>query len=96
MLGHDPVPGTTVHRYCASSLQSTRMAFHAIEAGEGEVFVSVGVETVSRYVNGSADRWPGTRNPLFAEAQARTAAAAEGRAGAWHDPPRTGCSPTST
>ncbi|MEU7631387.1 acetyl-CoA C-acetyltransferase [Nocardia sp. NPDC049220] len=88
-LGYDFVPGTTVHRYCASSLQSTRMAFHAIKAGEGDVFISAGVETVSRYVNGSADSWPNTQNPLFDEAQARTAKTAEGGAGAWQDP-RTG------
>src|SRR3989449_8660933 len=48
-------PGTTVNRYCASSLQSSRMAFHAIKAGEGEAFLSVGVECVSRYANGFAD-----------------------------------------
>src|SRR5260370_17951472 len=50
------VPGTTVNRYCASSLQTSRMAFHAIKAGEGEAFLSVGVECVSRYVNGFADQ----------------------------------------
>ena len=49
------VPGTTVTRYCASSLQSTRMASHAIRAGEGDVFLSVGVECVSRYLNGTSD-----------------------------------------
>jgi acetyl-CoA C-acetyltransferase len=49
------VPGTTVNRYCASSLQTSRMAFHAIKAGEGEAFLSVGVECVSRYANGFAD-----------------------------------------
>lgn len=48
-------PGTTITRYCASSLQSTRMAAHAIRAGEGDVFVSVGIETVSRFVNGISD-----------------------------------------
>jgi acetyl-CoA C-acetyltransferase len=48
-------PGTTVTRYCASSLQTTRMAAHAIRAGEGDVFLSVGVECVSRFVNGSSD-----------------------------------------
>ncbi|MFE7800534.1 acetyl-CoA C-acetyltransferase [Nocardia sp. NPDC057440] len=85
-LGYDFVPGTTVHRYCASSLQSTRMAFHAIKAGEGDAFISAGVETVSRYKNGSADSWPNTQNPLFDEAKARTAKAAEGGAGIWHDP----------
>src|SRR5580692_2502717 len=46
LAGLDNVPGTTVNRYCSSSLQTTRMAFHAIKAGEGEVFVSAGVETV--------------------------------------------------
>ncbi|WP_433576634.1 acetyl-CoA C-acetyltransferase [Nocardia brasiliensis] len=92
-LGYDLVPGTTVHRYCASSLQSTRMAFHAIKAGEGEVFISAGVETVSRYKNGSADSWPNTQNELFAEAQARTAKTAEGGAGAWHDPRQDGLIP---
>ena len=50
------VPGTTVNRYCASSLQTSRMAFHAIKAGEGEAFLSIGVECVSRYVNGFADQ----------------------------------------
>lgn len=69
------------------------MAFHAIKAGEGDVFVSAGVETVSRYVHGSADRWPDTQNPLFAQAQARTAATAEGGAGAWHDPRADGLTP---
>src|SRR5213082_3874560 len=49
------VPGTTVNRYCSSSLMTTRMAAHAIEAGEGDVFLSVGVECVSRYEHGYAD-----------------------------------------
>src|SRR6478735_6014403 len=43
------VPGATVTRYCSSSVQTTRMAFHAIKAGEGDIFVSAGVETVSRF-----------------------------------------------
>jgi acetyl-CoA C-acetyltransferase len=55
-------PGTTVNRYCSSSLQSTRMAAHAIKAGEGDVFLSVGVECVSRYVNGTSDQ-PSAQNP---------------------------------
>ncbi|WP_431956774.1 acetyl-CoA C-acetyltransferase [Nocardia lijiangensis] len=92
-LGFDTLPGTTVHRYCASSLQSTRMAFHAIKAGEGDVFISAGVETVSRYISGSSDSWPNTQNPLFAEAQARTAKTAEGGAGVWHDPREDGLIP---
>ncbi|WP_283135455.1 acetyl-CoA C-acetyltransferase [Rhizohabitans arisaemae] len=86
MLGLDGVPGATVTRYCASSLQTTRMAFHAIKAGEGDVFVSAGVECVSRFATGSSDSWPGTQNPLFTEATARTAKSAEGGAGVWHDP----------
>ncbi|MEV3964422.1 acetyl-CoA C-acetyltransferase [Nocardia sp. NPDC050193] len=93
LLGYDTLPGTTVHRYCASSLQSTRMAFHAIKAGEGEVFVSAGVEAVSRYEKGSADRWPDTQNLLFAAAQARTAETAKGGAGVWRDPREDGLIP---
>ena len=82
LLGWE-VPGTTLTRYCASSLQTTRMAMHAIRAGEGDVFISAGVEMVSRYVNGSSDSFPDTRNPRFADAQARTAAAAEHGAQRW-------------
>jgi acetyl-CoA C-acetyltransferase len=66
------VPGTTVNRYCSSSLQTIRMAAHAIKAGEGDVFVAGGVETVSRFGNGASDRGP--HNPLFADAEARTEA----------------------
>jgi acetyl-CoA C-acetyltransferase len=62
ILARFDVPGTTVNRYCASSLQTSRMAFHAIKAGEGEAFLSVGVECVSRYVNGFADL-PDAQNP---------------------------------
>ncbi|WAL74706.1 acetyl-CoA C-acetyltransferase [Kitasatospora sp. YST-16] len=85
-LGLDRLPGTTVNRYCASSLQTTRMALHAIRAGEGDVFVSAGVETVSRSVNGTSDGLPGTHNPLFAEAEARTATCAEVGSDHWYDP----------
>src|SRR5213593_2004106 len=70
LLGYDHLPGCTVTRYCASSLQTTRMAFHAIKAGEGDVFISAGVETVSRYAKGSSDSWPDTHNPVFADAEA--------------------------
>ena len=52
------VPGVTVNRYCSSSLQTIRMAAHAIKAGEGDCFVAGGVETVSRYMNGAADTGP--------------------------------------
>ncbi|MDG4666006.1 acetyl-CoA C-acetyltransferase [Mycobacterium sp. 236(2023)] len=84
-LGYDFLPGTTVNRYCSSSLQTTRMAFHAIKAGEGSAFISAGVETVSRFGVGAADGAPNSKNPIFEEAQARTAKQAEG-ATEWHDP----------
>ncbi|HEY5049794.1 MAG TPA: acetyl-CoA C-acetyltransferase [Acidothermaceae bacterium] len=85
-LGFDRLPATTVNRYCASSLQTTRMAFHAIKAGEGDVFISAGVECVSRFVHGSSDNHPDTRNPYFAGAGARTASRAEGGTTSWEDP----------
>src|SRR5271167_4013153 len=84
-LGYDFLPGTTVNRYCSSSLQTIRMAFHAIKAGEGDAFISAGVEAVSRFVKGNSDSWPDTKNPLFGPAQERSAAAAAG-ADEWHDP----------
>jgi acetyl-CoA C-acetyltransferase len=86
MLGYDHLPGTTVTRYCSSSLQTTRMAFHAIKAGEGDVFLSAGVECVSRFGQGSSDSWPDTQNPVFAAAQERTAARSAAGAPDWHDP----------
>jgi len=85
-LGYDFLPGVTVNRYCSSSLQTTRMAFHAIKAGEGDAFISAGVETVSRFASGNADSWPDTRNPLFNEARERADAAKEAGATAWTDP----------
>lgn len=84
-LGYDFLPGTTVNRYCSSSLQTTRMAFHAIKAGEGDVFISAGVEAVSRFGVGAADGAPNSKNPMFDDAQARTAEQAAG-AEEWHDP----------
>ncbi|MEV4455328.1 acetyl-CoA C-acetyltransferase [Microbispora sp. NPDC049633] len=92
LLGLDNVPGTTVTRYCSSSLQTTRMAFHAIKAGEGDVFISAGVETVSRFVHGSSDM-PQAQNPLFDEAKARTEETAKGGAPVWHDPREDGVLP---
>src|ERR1700689_2164486 len=86
MLGHDHLPGTTITRYCSSSLQSTRMAFHAIKAGEGDAFISAGVECVSRFSKGSSDSWPDTKNPVFAAAEERSGKLAEGGAAVWHDP----------
>ncbi|MEV8443216.1 acetyl-CoA C-acetyltransferase [Actinosynnema sp. NPDC051121] len=90
LAGYDTLPGTTVTRYCASSVQTTRMALHAIKAGEGDVFISAGVETVSSFARGSSDSWPGTHNPVFADAEARTAAVAESGASEWVDPRRDG------
>jgi len=93
LLGYDTLPGTTLTRYCASSLQTTRMAFHAIKAGEGDVFISAGVECVSRFATGNSDAWPDTRNPLFEAAQIRSSSAAAGGAGVWHDPRSDGLLP---
>ncbi|GCE36511.1 MULTISPECIES: acetyl-CoA C-acetyltransferase [Rhodococcus] len=84
-LGYDFLPGVTVNRYCSSSLQTTRMALHAIKAGEGDVFISAGVESVSSFVTGNADGLPNTKNARFADAEARTAKLAEGGV-AWTDP----------
>jgi acetyl-CoA C-acetyltransferase len=91
--GFDHLPGTTITRYCSSSLQTIRMAAHAIRAGEGDVFLAAGVETVSRFANGSSDGQPGTQNPLFDEAQARTAEVAASGASEWHDPRDDGLLP---
>jgi acetyl-CoA C-acetyltransferase len=93
LLGYDFLPGTTVNRYCSSSLQTTRMAFHAIRAGEGDAYISAGVECVSRYAFGRSDGLPETANPAFAEARARTATRAEGGAPDWHDPREDGLLP---
>jgi acetyl-CoA C-acetyltransferase len=100
-LGLDGLPGATITRYCSSSLQTTRMAFHAIKAGEGDIFVSAGVETVSRFARGSSDGLPseaqalvggGWQNPYFSEAMSRTAASATGGS-TWHDPRLDGAAP---
>ncbi|MDP9848929.1 acetyl-CoA C-acetyltransferase [Streptosporangium lutulentum] len=90
LLGLDTVPGTTVTRYCSSSLQTTRMALHAIKAGEGDVFVSAGVECVSRFAKGSSDSMPDTQNGLFHDAHDRSARTAAGGGGVWHDPREDG------
>src|ERR1700683_2675858 len=93
LLGHDPLPGTTVNRSCSASLQTTRMAFHAIRAGEGDAYISAGVECVSRFVKGSSDSLPDTKNPLFSDAESRAALAATGEAPPWHDPREDGLLP---
>ena len=91
-LGYDFLPGTTVNRYCSSSLQTTRMAFHAIKAGEGSAFISAGVETVSRFPKGTSDGWPDSHNPLFGDAEQRSVQASAG-AEEWHDPRADGLLP---
>ena len=100
-LGLDGLPGATVTRYCSSSLQTTRMAFHAIKAGEGDIFVSAGVEVVSRFARGSSDGLPSAAqelvggpwtNPAFADAQNRMAMAAKNGT-TWHDPRADGLLP---
>ncbi|WP_330277880.1 acetyl-CoA C-acetyltransferase [Lentzea sp. NBC_00516] len=87
-LGYDNLPGTTVNRFCASSVQTARMAFHAIKAGEGHGFISAGVECVSRYMHAGAPSF----NPLFADAQQRTLDTAASNA-AWTDPRLDGALP---
>jgi acetyl-CoA C-acetyltransferase len=86
-LGLDNVPAATINRFCASSVQTARMAFHAIKAGEGHAFVSAGVECVSRYRGfSSAGVDPvDTHNPIFAAAEQRSLATAA-RNETWHDP----------
>ncbi|MBQ1050246.1 acetyl-CoA C-acetyltransferase [Micromonospora sp. C51] len=95
LMGLDGLPGATLTRYCASSLQTTRMAMHAIRAGEGDVFISAGVEMVSRYARGSSDGLPpeaqallggAWENPRFASARERSQARAEAGAPVWTDP----------
>ncbi|MEC7924775.1 MAG: acetyl-CoA C-acyltransferase, partial [Actinomycetota bacterium] len=78
------VPGVTVNRYCSSSLQTIRMAAHAIKANEGDCFVAGGVETVSRYMHGAADT--GSHNEVFAGAEQRSAERTTGEGGGWNSP----------
>ena len=86
LAGLEDVPGVTVNRYCSSSLQGIRMAAHAIKAGEGDVFVAAGVETVSRYMYGASDTGP--HNALFADAEARTKARTPAVTEPWTPPQR--------
>src|SRR6478752_6816891 len=87
LAGLDNVPAATVNRFCASSLQTLRMAFHAVKAGEGEAFVAAGVEAVSRYRDwaGAGETDASTHNPLFEPARQRTAARAASNT-PWTDP----------
>ncbi len=83
LLAGIDTPGTTVNRYCSSSLQTIRMAAHAIRAGEGDVFVAAGVECVSRFGFGKSDGMENTKNPKFAESEARMAALMTPDGGTW-------------
>jgi acetyl-CoA C-acetyltransferase len=83
LAGLGDVPGVTVNRYCSSSLQTIRMAAHAIKAGEGDCFISAGVETVSRYAHGASDTAP---NPVFGESGERTAVRSQGGQPNWTPP----------
>ena len=83
LAGLDDVPGVTVNRYCSSSLQTIRMAFHAIKAGEGDCFIAAGVETVSRYASGASDIAP---NAIFKPSGERTKLRAQGGQGPWTPP----------
>ncbi len=87
LAGLPSVPGTTVNRYCSSSLQTIRMAAHAIKAGEGDVFVAAGVEAVSRFGHGAADGMPNTHNAAFQGAEERSAARALGGSEPWTPAP---------
>jgi acetyl-CoA C-acetyltransferase len=84
-LGFDEIPGTTVNRFCSSSMQAARMAFHAIRAGEGDAFLTVGVESVSRMKPAAPEDARAAKHPMFGDAVART-----GRQAAedspWEDP----------
>jgi acetyl-CoA C-acetyltransferase len=92
LLGYDHLPGTTITRYCSSSLQTTRMAFHAIRAGEGDAYISAGVEAVSRFGKGTSDHVEGQDllNPRFGAAMAHTEARSQGDAPPWTDPRQDG------
>ena len=83
LLAGIDTPGTTVNRYCSSSLQTIRMAAHAIKAGEGDVFVAAGVECVSRFGFGKSDGMENTKNPRFGESEARMAKLMTPDGGTW-------------
>ena len=87
LSGLPGAPGVTVNRYCSSSLQTIRMAAHAIKAGEGDVFVAGGVEAVSRFGKGMSDGLPDTQNPRFREATERSGARAAGGMKPWEPAP---------
>jgi acetyl-CoA C-acetyltransferase len=84
LAGMPEVPGCTITRYCSSSLQTLRMAAHAVRAGEGDAFIAAGVEAVSGFLRGgSSDHTPNTSNPKFADSALRSLARANGDQGDW-------------
>src|SRR5256885_2004418 len=85
LLGYDHLPAATLTRYCASSLQTTRMAAHAIRAGEGDVFISAGVECVSRGARGDSDRLPPDERRPAGPAQVPVHEAQELVGGGWQN-----------
>jgi acetyl-CoA C-acetyltransferase len=103
LCGYDDLPGTTVNRYCSSSLQTSRMAMHAIRAGEGNVFISAGVEVVSHFGAGSSDNPPAGadgpdavnpwHNQRFAAAEQHSAERTGAGAPVWSDPREGGALP---
>jgi acetyl-CoA C-acetyltransferase len=86
LAGLPDVPGCTITRYCSSSLQTIRMAAHAVKAGEGDAFVAAGVECVSRFRKGNSDSWPDTQNPKFEDAGLRSLTRSEGGQQPWAPP----------
>lgn len=94
LAGYDRLPGTTVNRFCASSVQTTRMAYHAIKAGEGDIFVSGGVECVSQYTTfaGAGGVPEEDMNPVFADARSRSEEMARTNE-RWTDPREQGLLP---
>jgi acetyl-CoA C-acetyltransferase len=94
LAGMDHLPAATVNRFCASSTQTMRMAFHAIKAGEGDTFVVGGVECVSQYTRfaGAGGSDAEAQNPRFADAAARNAEIARTNA-VWTDPREDGLLP---
>ncbi len=105
LLGLDGVGGATITRYCSSSLQTTRMAMHAIRAGEAHALISAGVEMVSRSPLGTSDSPPSVgggaaglvdnpwTNAIFEPAAARTLARTAAGAPTWTDPRDEGLLP---
>lgn len=94
LAGLDGLPGATVNRFCASSTQTMRMAFHAVKAGEGDAFVVGGVESVSTNAafRGAGESDPDALNPVFAAAMERSAAMAAANT-TWSDPREQGLLP---